>query len=72
MEEYAVGSQKILTTAEVQFMNAYDGHMKHVYKEMNQLRLKADRNISVNMKHQMLHKMNTRAEWFQKEALELS
>ncbi len=53
-------------------MNAYDGHMREVYKEMDQLQHQAEANKSVNLKHQMINKMTKRAEWFQNEALELS
>lgn len=64
LEEYAVGSQKIVTSAEMQFINAYDEHMRKVYKEMDYLHHKAELNNSNNMKQQILHKMETRAAWF--------
>ena len=32
-------------------MNAYDGHMRKVYKEMDLLQHKAEVNKSVNLKH---------------------
>lgn len=51
MEEYAGGAGKILITAEETFMNAYDGHMRKVYKDMDVLIHKAERNKSLNLKH---------------------
>jgi hypothetical protein len=48
----------------MQFINAYDEHMRKVYKEMDYLQHKAELNKSNNMKQQILHKMETRAAWF--------
>ena len=56
----------------MQFLNAYDVHMRKVYKEMDYLTKKADMNKSSHMEHQIITKLLHRSEWFQDEALQLS